>query len=204
MPPTEWTDRSHELAALLSRVGLGDRAAFATLYKQTAAHLMGVVVRINRDRAQAEDVLQEVYVNVWRAAGRFDAAMSQPMTWLTSVARNRAIDSLRRRQTEPQTVSTTLGTDDDPDDMLQYQASDAPGPLELLARAGEAHALTACLDELSGEQQQSLALAFYQGLSHAEVAAHLRQPLGTVKSWLRRGLQALKACLERAAKAPAA
>ncbi|MEZ5608253.1 MAG: sigma-70 family RNA polymerase sigma factor [Burkholderiaceae bacterium] len=204
MPPTEWTDRSHELAALLSRVGLGDRAAFATLYKQTAAHLMGVVVRINRDRAQAEDVLQEVYVNVWRAAGRFDAAMSQPMTWLTSVARNRAIDSLRRRQTEPQTVSTTLGTDDDPDDMLQYQASDAPGPLELLARAGEAHALTACLGELSGEQQQSLALAFYQGLSHAEVAAHLRQPLGTVKSWLRRGLQALKACLERAAKAPAA
>lgn len=204
MPPTEWTDRSHELAALLSRVGLGDRAAFATLYKQTAAHLMGVVVRINRDRAQAEDVLQEVYVNVWRAAGRFDAAMSQPMTWLTSVARNRAIDSLRRRQTEPRTVSTTLGTDDDPDDMLQYQASDAPGPLELLARAGEAHALTACLGELSGEQQQSLALAFYQGLSHAEVAAHLRQPLGTVKSWLRRGLQALKACLERAAKAPAA
>ena len=204
MPPTEWTDRSHELAALLSRVGLGDRAAFATLYKQTAAHLMGVVVRINRDRAQAEDVLQEVYVNVWRAAGRFDAAMSQPMTWLTSVARNRAIDRLRRRQTEPQTVSTTLGTDDDPDDMLQYQASDAPGPLELLARAGEAHALTACLGELSGEQQQSLALAFYQGLSHAEVAAHLRQPLGTVKSWLRRGLQALKACLERAAKAPAA
>lgn len=204
MPPTEWTDRSHELAALLSRVGLGDRAAFATLYKQTAAHLMGVVVRINRDRAQAEDVLQEVYVNVWRAAGSFDATLSQPMTWLTSVARNRAIDSLRRRQTEPQTVSTTLGTDDDPDDMLQYQASDAPGPLELLARAGEAHALTACLGELSGEQQQSLALAFYQGLSHAEVAAHLRQPLGTVKSWLRRGLQALKACLERAAKAPAA
>jgi len=203
VPPTEWTDRSHELAALLSRVGLGDRAAFATLYKQTAAHLMGVVVRINRDRAQAEDVLQEVYVNVWRAAGRFDAAMSQPMTWLTSVARNRAIDSLRRRQTEPQTVSTTLGTDDDPDDMLQYQASDAPGPLELLARAGEAHALTACLGELSGEQQQSLALAFYQGLSHAEVAAHLRQPLGTVKSWLRRGLQVLKACLEWAAKAPA-
>ena len=203
MPPTEWTDRSHELAALLSRVGLGDRAAFATLYKQTAAHLMGVVVRINRDRAQAEDVLQEVYVNVWRAAGRFDAAMSQPMTWLTSVARNRAIDSLRRRQTEPQTVSTTLGTDDDPDDMLQYQASDAPGPLELLARAGEAHALTACLGELSGEQQQSLALAFYQGLSHGEVAAHLRQPLGTVKSWLRRGLQALKTCLERAAQAPA-
>ena len=201
---TQWTDRSQDLSALLARVGLGDRSAFASLYKQTAAHLMGVVLRINRDRAQAEDVLQEVYVNVWRAAGSFDATLSQPMTWLTSVARNRAIDSLRRRQSEPQTVSTSGDADDDGDDMLQYQASDAPGPLELLARAGEAHALTACLGELSGEQQQSLALAFYQGLSHAEVAAHLRQPLGTVKSWLRRGLQALKACLERAAKAPAA
>ena len=200
---TQWTDRSQDLSALLARVGLGDRSAFASLYKQTAAHLMGVVLRINRDRAQAEDVLQEVYVNVWRAAGSFDATLSQPMTWLTSVARNRAIDSLRRRQTEPQTVSTTLGTDDDPDDMLQYQASDAPGPLELLASAGEARALKICLGELTGEQQQSLALAFYQGLSHGEVAAHLRQPLGTVKSWLRRGLQALKTCLERAAQAPA-
>ena len=201
---TQWTDRSQDLSALLARVGLGDRSAFASLYKQTAAHLMGVVLRINRDRAQAEDVLQEVYVNVWRAAGSFDATLSQPMTWLTSVARNRAIDSLRRRQTEPQTVSTSTGSDNDNnDDMLQYQASDAPGPLELLASAGEARALKICLGELTGEQQQSLALAFYQGLSHAEVAAHLRQPRGTVKSWLRRGLQALKTCLERAAQAPA-
>lgn len=201
----QWTDRSQDLSALLARVGLGDRSAFASLYKQTAAHLMGVVLRINRDRAQAEDVLQEVYVNVWRAAGSFDATLSQPMTWLTSVARNRAIDSLRRRQTEPQTVSTSTGSDnnDNDDDMLQYQASDAPGPLELLASAGEARALKICLGELTGEQQQSLALAFYQGLSHGEVAAHLRQPLGTVKSWLRRGLQALKTCLERAAQAPA-
>ena len=203
MPPADWTDRSHELAALLARVGFGDRAAFAALYQQTAAHLMGVVLRISRDRAQAEDVLQEVYVNVWRAANGFDAALSQPMTWLTSVARNRAIDSLRRRQSEPQTVSTSGDADDDGDDMLQYQASDAPGPLELLASAGQARALTACLDQLTGEQQQSLALAFYQGLSQSEVAAHLRQPLGTVKSWLRRGLQALKTCLERAAQAPA-
>ena len=199
-----WSERSEVLAAALARVALGDREAFATLYQASSAHLFGVILRINPDRAQAEDILQEVFVSIWQGARSFDAARSQPMTWLTSVARNRAIDSLRRRQTEPQTVSTTLGTDDDPDDMLQYQASDAPGPLELLARAGEAHALTACLGELSGEQQQSLALAFYQGLSHAEVAAHLRQPLGTVKSWLRRGLQALKACLERAAKAPAA
>lgn len=149
-------------------------------------------------------MLQEVYVNVWRAAQSFDAALSQPLTWLTSIARNRAIDSLRRRQTEPRTVSTTtagLG-DDDEHDMLQDFASDDAGPLELLGRASYARAIQSCMGGLSGEQQQSLALAFYQGLSHAEVAEHLKQPLGSVKSWVRRGLLALKACLERMGASP--
>ena len=93
-------------AAASSRIcwraaGLGDRAAFARLYERTSAHLFAVVLRIQRDRAQAEDLLQEVYVNVWRAAAGFDAAQSQPLTWLTSIARNRAIDSLRRAQAQP-------------------------------------------------------------------------------------------------------
>src|SRR5437763_16304157 len=101
-PAAEWSERSVDLARLLGRAGLGDRAAFATLYERTSAHLFAVVLRINRDRAQAEDILQEVYVNVWRAANSFDAAQSQPLTWLTSIARNRAIDSLRRQQTQPQ------------------------------------------------------------------------------------------------------
>jgi RNA polymerase sigma-70 factor (ECF subfamily) len=200
-PPEDWSQRSRELAALLARIALGDRAAFGTLYQATSAHLLGVVLRIQKDRAQAEDVLQEVYVNVWRAAQGFDATLSQPLTWLTSIARNRAIDSLRRRQSDPVTVSTTVstsaGVDDDEHDMLQDFASADAGPLDALVQAGDARALRGCLGALSGEQQQSLALAFYQGLSHAEVAEHLRQPLGTVKSWVRRGLLALKGCLER-------
>jgi len=95
-PLPDWSERSHDLARLLARTGLGDRAAFATLYERTSAHLFAVVLSIQRDRAQAEDILQEVYVNVWRAARSFDAAQSQPLTWLTSIARNRAIDGLRR------------------------------------------------------------------------------------------------------------
>ena len=202
MPKTPLDPSQHatELAALLSRVAQRDRQAFRTLYERSSAHLFAVVLRIQRNRTLAEDVLQEVYVNIWRSAGSYEAHRAQAMTWLTSVARNRAIDSLRRRQTEPDTVSsqTWHGEDDaDNDDMLERLPSDEPGPDQLLARAAQARSIQSCMGQLSTEQQQSLALAFYQGLSHAEVADHLSQPLGTVKSWLRRGLQALKGCLDR-------
>jgi RNA polymerase sigma-70 factor, ECF subfamily len=192
--------RSGRLQALLARVALGDRVAFSTLYQDTRGHLFAVILRINPDRAQAEDVLQEVFVNLWRAAQSFDVQRSQPLTWLTSVARNRAIDSLRRQKTEVATVSTVEGGDDGGDavDRLDTLASGDAGPLELLARAGQAQAIEHCLAQLSAEQQQSLALTFYQGLSHAEAALHLAQPLGTVKSWVRRALGALKDCLGRA------
>ena len=198
---TEWSEKSIDLSRLLGRTGLGDRAAFATLYERTSSHLLAVVLRINRDRAQAEDILQEVYVNVWRAARSFDAAQSQPLTWLTSVARNRAIDSLRRNQTQPQLKSLGSGAGDaDPEDEDVYDtvADAAPGPLDLLSQAGEARALADCMNRLSAQQKQSVALAFFQGLSHAEVAVQLRQPLGTVKSWVRRALMTLKSCLQTA------
>ena len=201
-PIETWSDRSTALAAALSRVALGDRAAFATLYRASSAHLFGIILRINSDRAQAEDILQEIYVSIWNAAKDFDPARSQPQTWLTSIARNRAIDSLRRRRSEVSTVSrhapATDGSDDEIDRLAEVP-SDGAGPLELLQQAAQARAVTHCLQQLSAEQQQCVALAFYQGLSHAEVAAHLAQPLGSVKSWVRRALIALKGCLGRAA-----
>ena len=198
--PADWTERSHDLSRLLARAGVGDRAAFATLYERTSPHLLAVVLRINRDRAQAEDILQEVYVNVWRAASSFDAAQSQPLTWLTSIARNRAIDSLRRLQTQPRmrAAPASEGRDSEDDDVYDTVADESPGPLDLLSRAAEARSLAACMDQLSPSQRQSVALAFFQGLSHAEVAAQMRQPLGTVKSWVRRSLATLKSCLDAA------
>ena len=193
--------RAVEIANLLGRVGLGDRAAFATLYQQTSSHLLGVIQRITGNRESAQDILQEVYVNVWRSAAVFDARLSQPATWLTSVARNRAIDSLRRRQTQPKVISANLAStvDGEERDLLDEFASDDAGPLQAMEQAQEAQAVRRCIKVLSKEQQQSVALAFYQGHSYAEVAEHLHQPLGTVKSWVRRGLLSLKDCLERSA-----
>lgn len=202
-PPTptataDWPERSHELAHLLARSGLGDRAAFARLYERTAGHLLAVVLRIQRDRALAEDLLQEVFVNVWKAAAGFDAARSQPLTWLTSIARNRAIDSLRRQSAQPRLESASVGDDDDDEhDRVDATPDEGPGPLELLNRAAQARELDQCLQHLSAPQRQSVALAFFDGLSHAEVAEHLREPLGTVKSWVRRALQTLRQCLDR-------
>lgn len=200
LPADDWSARSREVAALLARTALADRAAFARLYEATSAQLFAVVLRIQRDRAQAEELLQEIYVNVWRSAAAFDASRSQPLTWLVSIARNRAIDSLRRAQAQPQLQSATPGGDGDSDgpDAVERSADAAPGPLELLDRACDRRELTRCIEHLSAPQRQSVALAFYDGLSHAEVAAHLKQPLGTVKSWLRRALAALKDCLDGA------
>jgi RNA polymerase sigma-70 factor (ECF subfamily) len=191
-------DRNAVLAEALARIGLGDRAALAALYKAASAQLLGVILRIQRDRAQAEDVLQDIFVSIWRNAQGYDAARAQPMTWLTSIARNRAIDSLRRRKTQVATVSAHGSDDDDDTNLIDALPSEDSSPMELMEQAAQARAVSHCIGALSAEQQQCVALAYYQGLSHSEVAQHLRQPLGTVKSWVRRALMALKDCLAAA------
>lgn len=200
-PTEQWTERSRELAAALSRSALGDRAAFKRVYELSSGHLFAVILRIQRDRDLADDLLQEVYVNAWKAAGGFDAQRAQPLTWLTHIARNKAIDSLRRAQAQPRLESMhSAHDDDDHPDADQRLVDESPGPAALLERASDARQLGHCMEGLSAQQRQSVALAFFDGLSHAEVAEQLCQPLGTVKSWVRRALMTLKGCLERAAQ----
>jgi RNA polymerase sigma-70 factor (ECF subfamily) len=179
------------LENLLEACGRRDQGAFARLYQVTSPKLFGVAVRILRREDWAEEVLQDCYVNIWNHAGSYSAGLSAPMTWMTSIVRNRCLDWLRR----PNLEVVLARPDDDGDDPLDSIAADGPGPLENLARSADAKALAACLGRLEAKQRQAIMLAFYDGLSHSELASHMRQPLGTVKTWVRRGLEKLKGCL---------
>ena len=179
------------LAGLLTACARKDQAAFARLYQRTSSKLFGVAVRILRREDWAEEVLQDCYVSIWNHAGSYEAGRSAPMTWMTSIVRNRCLDWLRRPNLE-----VTLGRpDDDGDDPLENVPSEDPGPLDELARSADAKALGECLRRLDSKQRQAIMLAFYEGLSHSELASHMREPLGTVKTWVRRGLERLKGCL---------
>jgi RNA polymerase sigma factor (sigma-70 family) len=188
--PAKQAERSALLMALLARTAMADQRAFAELYRLTSSHLYAVALRILRESAAAEEVLQESFISIWNHAGSYVAARSQPYTWLTSIVRNRCLDQLRRRELDTMTI-------DDEDEGMTLR-DDGPTPLELLVSGADAMAVKGCVEALEGDQKQALALAFYRGLSHAELAAHLHQPLGTVKSWVRRGLERLKACLDAA------
>lgn len=190
------SDRNARLSTLLGRVALADQRAFEEVYRLTGAHLYSVVLRIVRDRSIAEEILQEAYVNVWHHAGTYDAARSQPFTWLTSIVRNRALDLKRRRDID--TIAFDSGDDDTPD--IEYP-SDGPTPVEMLMSAADSRSVRDCVETLEGGSKQAIALAFFHGLSHGELAAHLHEPLGTVKSWVRRGLEKLRRCLETAGAA---
>ena len=187
-------DRQARAAALIGRVALADQRAFEELYRLTSSHLYAVALRIVRDRGVAEELLQEAYVAVWHHAASYSADRAQPSTWLTAIVRNRCLDHVRKRELD--TVSMTR---DEGEGAPELDLPDGgPGPAELLAASAQAHAVRECVETLEGGSRQAIALAFFQGLSHSELASHLAQPLGTIKSWIRRGLERLKGCLERA------
>jgi RNA polymerase sigma-70 factor, ECF subfamily len=180
-------------------VALADRAAFARVYELTNAHLFGIAQRMLGNRQLAEDVLQEAFVSVWKNASSYNSDLSQPMTWLIAIVRNRTLDMLRAKARRVDEVSSSVDYDNpDADESLrQYDVADDSGePSVLLDRAADAMQIRACMDSLDARIRQSLALAYYQGLSNTEVASHLSSPLGSVKTWLRRGLQQLKSCID--------
>jgi RNA polymerase sigma-70 factor (ECF subfamily) len=186
-----------DLADLLARTALRDRAAFRQLYEQTVRCLLAITVRLLRDQSWAEEVLQEAYVSIWNSAGNYSAAKAQPMTWLMTIARNRALDALRSTTSERETMVRPVVIDDDGDGeaRLPDHADESAGPLESLVQRVDQARLRGCLQGLDAPQRQAIALAFYDGLSHSELAEHMRQPLGTVKAWVRRGLDRLQRCL---------
>ncbi len=175
------------LAQLIAAVALGDRAAYRHLYDATSPKLFAVALRILRDESRAEDVLQDSYMNIWNGAAGYNAAFSAPMTWMTTIVRNRCLDTLRR--TDRQAVALD-------DDLAAVLESDRPLPdAEAALHQGTAP-LDRCLRQLDGGQRQAIAFAYFQGLTHSELATSLRVPIGTVKTWIRRGLEKMKRCLE--------
>jgi RNA polymerase sigma factor (sigma-70 family) len=171
----------------MSRVAGGDRSALQQLYQATSAKLFGVCLRILSNKDESEDVLQEVYLTIWRRADRFEAGRASVMTWISTIARNRAIDRLRARG--------PLAYAQQVDDMEIEDG--APGAQVMLEVAQSGEALGRCLSELDGRTEKVIRTAFFEGVTYEALAQQMGTPLGTVKSWVRRGLLKLKGCLER-------
>ncbi len=179
-----------ELATLLQRIGLGERDALRTLYARCGAKLFGLALRILVRRDWAEDVLQESFVNIWRHAGDYRPHLASPMTWMTTIVRNRALDCLRRQRAER--VQDAVPLDETHAEAL---ADHAPSPADMALAGQQARALAECLKRLDPRQREVISLAYLRDLSHSELAQTLSVPLGTVKSWMRRGLDHLRECL---------
>ncbi|MDX1405367.1 MAG: sigma-70 family RNA polymerase sigma factor [Woeseiaceae bacterium] len=192
-----------KLMQLLGATARGDTTSFKALYDATAPRLHAVALAMMSDKDLAEDVLQEAFVQVWHRAGEYHAERGSVLTWLTTIVRYRGIDMLRQRN-HGGTSGRLPSVDVDPADIdyLSGQSDadtgigDQSGPLASAISSEENSLLRNCIDRLSGSQQRSIALAFFRGLTHQELAECLAEPLGTIKSRLRRSLSRLKECLE--------
>ncbi len=180
-------ERALPLEALLAQVALGNRAAFETLYRETSARLFGICLRVLPERAEAEEVLQEVFTSVWRKASQFEPTRAGAMSWLGMMARNKAIDRLRALPARAVRASLQFAQEvEDP----------APSPAQQAEALTERERLERCLEQLEPKRRSLIREAFFGGLTYEELAAHLQAPLGSIKSWIRRGLLQLRACLE--------
>jgi RNA polymerase sigma-70 factor (ECF subfamily) len=174
-----------DLADLLAATAKRDQAAFQALFRATRAKLYGVALRILKRHDLAEEVVQETYVNVWNNAARFDAAVASPVTWMATIARNRAIDLLRKRR--------EASIEDEPAAM--EIAADLPNPLAARETSEDLQRLMACLGRLDEERKRLVLLAYYDGLSREQLAARFAAPVNTIKTWLRRSLMEIRDCL---------
>lgn len=184
--PQSPSDGPEHVARLIHRVAQKDRQAFALLYQATAPKLLGTVLRILRDRGWADDVIQDSYLKIWQKAEQFQDGKSSPITWLVSIARNSAIDELRKHPAGRTTNSHEL------DEMPGRQAS----AQEQLEDQRAATQLNHCIDQLEKDRQDMVRLAYLNGWSRDDLASQFEQPVNTVKTWLHRALKQLKRCLE--------
>lgn len=178
------TGQSQDIADLIARCALRDRAAFERLYARTSAKLFGVTLRILKDRGDAEEALQEAYIKIWQRADRFRPGPYSPISWLVAVARNQALDRLRGRKPAPAGVEEAFEV-----------ADPAPDPEAAASGRAERGRIEKCLDRLEADRAEAVRGAYLDGLAYEELAARHGVPLNTMRTWLRRSLIKLKECL---------
>ncbi len=172
------------LVRALAKTAQGDRQAFASLYQQSSQAIFGMCLHLLRDRDEASDVLQETYIQVWHHAGEYHADRGSVMTWMMSIGRYRCLDALRRRRCDAQV-----------DTVIHEPPSEDSGPMENAHDQVDRQRLSDCLKGLDERYRSSIEMAYFRGFTHQELAVAMGQPLGTTKSWIRRGLDVLRRCL---------
>ena len=184
------TTTPEDLDTWIARAALGDRDALRQIYGATSAKLFGVCLRVLKDRADAEEVLQDVYIRIWHASGRYRPGEASPISWMVTIARNRSIDKLRSRQ-------STAGDSAADDTEAAAVADPSPGPEQMAIRRSEQTRLRACLDTLPADRAEAVTGAYLDGQTYADLAERFGVPLNTMRTWLRRSLIALKDCLSQ-------
>ncbi|MGZ5834753.1 MAG: sigma-70 family RNA polymerase sigma factor [Xanthobacteraceae bacterium] len=176
---------SAELVWLLAAVAKGDQAAFERLYAATRAKLYGVALRILRRADLADEMIQETYLKIWGSAGQFDPALASPITWMVAIARNRAIDVVRKK--------SDVSIEEVPE-VLEI-AGETPQPLAAREMTEELKRLLACIGQLDADRRKLVLLAYYNGWSREQLAKQFDKPVNSIKTWLRRSLIEIRGCL---------